>query len=437
VTPYIILPLVAVFVAVRLTLRIRGRNRDGDSTPVRRDPTSRLPSNDVLLVATREVRQRLRGKMLPAVTLVMLLVIAAAIVIPTLGGNSTHHGKVAVTGRLSTDERSAILAAAQQTGSTVEIVEEPTVADAESAVDNGDVDLAVIDDSSVVVKRALTDTDDSDTAQAARALSQQLGEQHAFEAAHLTAGQTSTLAHITPVPIRGLKPAKSTSSDHGAALIGLILLFVMLSQYGTWTLIGVMEEKASRVVEVLLAAIKPTQLLGGKVLGIGALVFGQATILVAFSLGLAAAVGSNVLDGTAPLVIVAVLGWLLIGYAFYSWVFAAAGSLVERQDQVQAIAFPITIPLIIGYVSSLTAVNGDHASAFVTTLAYLPPTAPFAMPVLVSLHAATWWEFTLSALISLASTVAVARFAATVYRRAVLRTGRRVRLREILHRPTA
>jgi ABC-2 type transport system permease protein len=65
-------------------------------------------------------------------------------------------------------------------------------------------------------------------------------------------------------------------------------------------------------------------------------------------------------------------------------------------------------------------------------LAYLPPTAPFAMTTLVGLGSVTWWQFTLSALITLASVAAVARLAATVYRRAILRTGRRVRLREVV-----
>jgi ABC-2 type transport system permease protein len=186
------------------------------------------------------------------------------------------------------------------------------------------------------------------------------------------------------------------------------------------------------VVEVLLAAVRPTQLLTGKVAGIGALVFVQASILVGFALGLGAAVGSNILTGTAPLVVVATLFWLVLGYAFYSWVFAGAGSMVERQDQVQALAFPITIPLLIGYISSITAVTSGHASSYVVTLAYLPPTAPFAMPVLVGLHAVTGWEFALSALTSIVATLGMARLAGAVYRRAVLRTGRRVTLREVV-----
>jgi ABC-2 type transport system permease protein len=113
-------------------------------------------------------------------------------------------------------------------------------------------------------------------------------------------------------------------------------------------------------------------------------------------------------------------------------VFAAAGSMVERQDQVQALIFPITIPLLVGYVASVAAVGTEHASAFVTALAYLPPTAPFAMPALVAVHAVSWWQLTLSALLSVASTVAMARLAGKIYRRAVLRTGRRVPLRDVI-----
>jgi ABC-2 type transport system permease protein len=75
---------------------------------------------------------------------------------------------------------------------------------------------------------------------------------------------------------------------------------------------------------------------------------------------------------------------------------------------------------------------GGPPATYFKVLAYLPPTAPFAMTALVGLGSATWWQFTLSALITLASVAVVARLAATVYRRAILRTGRRVRLREIV-----
>ncbi len=197
-------------------------------------------------------------------------------------------------------------------------------------------------------------------------------------------------------------------------------------------LLGVAEEKSSRVVEVLLATVRPLHLLAGKVIGIGTAALAQASAIVIVALVLAKAVGSNILQGSAPLELASSLLWLVLGYAFYCWVYAAAGSLAERQDQLQSLTFPLSVPMLVGYIVSITAASSGNASLFFRVLAYLPPTAPFAMPVLVGLGQATWWEFVASILISIASTVAVARFAAGIYRRAILRTGRRVKLREVL-----
>ena len=217
-------------------------------------------------------------------------------------------------------------------------------------------------------------------------------------------------------------------------MIGLVLLFFMLTQYNTWILIGVMQEKSSRVVEVLLATVRPIQLLGGKVLGIGLVALGQATLIVGFALVVGAAVGSDLLHGTAPLVLACQLLWLVLGYAFYCWVYAAAGSTAERQDQVQTLALPLSIPILVGYIFSITVASSGNPDLFFKILAYLPPTAPFCMPVLVGLSQVTWWEFVASVLITIAGTVGMAIFAARIYRRAVLRTGARVSVRELLGR---
>jgi ABC-2 type transport system permease protein len=194
---------------------------------------------------------------------------------------------------------------------------------------------------------------------------------------------------------------------------------------------GVMQEKASRVVEVLLATVRPIQLLGGKVLGIGLVAMGQAGLIVAVALIVGAAVGSDLLHGTAPLVLASQLLWLLLGYAFYCWVYAAAGSMAERQDQVQTLVLPLSLPIVLGYVLSITAASSGSASVFFKVLAYLPPTAPFAMPVLVGLGDVTWWQFVASVLISLAGTALMAWAAAGVYQRAVLQSGQRVSLRQV------
>jgi ABC-2 type transport system permease protein len=194
---------------------------------------------------------------------------------------------------------------------------------------------------------------------------------------------------------------------------------------------GVVEEKSSRVIEVLLSTLRAGQLLAGKVIGIGTVAMLQATLIVAVALGLGAAVGSDLLHGTAALGVVSSLLWVVLGYAFYCWVYAAGGSLADRQEQVQSLAFPLQLPILFGYIVSFTALGSGEPSTLVKVLAYLPPTAPFAMPVLVGLGSATWWEFTISVVLMLVAIAAVARLASAIYRRAILRTGGRVHLRQL------
>ena len=98
----------------------------------------------------------------------------------------------------------------------------------------------------------------------------------AVQAAGLTAAQAATTRARRPAARRRLEPAAAKRADAAPPTIGTIVMFVLLTQYLTWTLIGVMEEKSSRVVEVLLATLRPMQLLAGKVVGIAAVVFAQA-----------------------------------------------------------------------------------------------------------------------------------------------------------------
>ena len=118
----------------------------------------------------------------------------------------------------------------------------------------------------------------------------------ALAAADLTPAQLSHLFHPPVIAITSLQTAHKGSSQ-GTSLIGLIVVFVLLQQYSTWTLIGVAEEKSSRVVEVLLAAVRPMQLLGGKVLGIGLVALAQAGTILVFAVVLAKAVGSDLCKG--------------------------------------------------------------------------------------------------------------------------------------------
>jgi ABC-2 type transport system permease protein len=423
----------AVLALSRLAQRRRRRRPSPQSVRPARLPTRKL-LGDTGLVAGREIRERVRGRLFRVVTVILFAVVAAAVVIPTIhtkktSSQSQQVGVVANSTSLAAELRGL----ADDVGLSVKLVNEPNLSQARAALSAGQLAIVVDAPEKILVKDPISASDTSAGTRYVRAVSVTLGAQRAFTQAGLTPQQAATIAGAKPLAVDSLHPnKKARTTAQVTALLGVILVFIVLTQYLTWTLMGVMEEKASRVVEVLLATVRPIQLLAGKVIGIGAVALAQAVALVAFALVLADAVGSSLVHGAAPVVVAATLAWLVLGYAFYSWMYAAAGSLAERQDQVQSLALPLSAPLIFGYIVSLTGASSGHASLLLKVLAYLPPTAPFAMPTLIGFGDATWWQFLLSVSFTLASTVVVALVAAQVYRTAVLQTGSRVRLRKLV-----
>ena len=433
----IILAALAVVILIRLFLR---RTRGSPLPPsgwLAARARDRTLFGDTGLVAGREIRERLRSRMFRVVTVVLLAVVAAAVVIPAIHSRTTQSQRIGVVaGPASLTAELQNLA--QSAGLRVQLVSEPGLPQARAALSSGQLDMVVDGTGQILVNNPISASDISAGARYVREVSLSLGEQRAFSQAGLTPEQAALVARAGPLPVESIQPGKTPrTTSEATALLGVILIFIVLTQYLTWTLMGVMEEKASRVVEVLLATVRPIQLLAGKVIGIGAVALAQAVALVAFALVLARAVNSSLVHGAAPLVVAATLVWLVLGYAFYSWIYAAAGSLAERQDQVQSLALPLSVPLIFGYIVSLIGVSSGNPSLLVKVLAYLPPTAPFAMPTLVGFAEVTWWQFLLSAAVCLACTVVVALVAARVYRAAVLQTGGRVRLRELIPRSSS
>lgn len=417
---------------IRLRLRRRGRTASSMMGVLRGRLGGREFLGDTGLVAGREIRERLRGRVFRVVTLILFAVVAAAVVIPTLHKGTTKIQRVGVvSGSPALDAE--LQGVAKSVPVSVEVVNKSDLSQARAALTAGQLDVVVDGAGAILVKNPVSDSDTSAEARFVRAVAVTLGAENAFARAGLTPEQGATVAGARPLPVESLHPGKKArTTAEATALLGVILVFIVLTQYLTWTLMGVMEEKASRVVEVLLATVRPIQLLAGKVIGIGAVALVQAVTLVAFALVLAGAVGSSLVHGAAPVVVAATLAWLVLGYAFYSWMYAAAGSLAERQDQVQSLALPLSAPLIFGYIVSLTAVSSGNPSLLVKVLAYVPPTAPFAMPTLIGFGEATWWQFLLSVVVTLLCTFGVALAAARIYRTAVLQTGKRVRLRDLV-----
>jgi len=389
---------------------------------------------DTGLVAAREFRVRARGRVFRVGTLLVLLIVSGAIVIPALLGHKPTVERVGVAGALSAPVRAALVADGPGIGVTVTLVPEPSGQAATADLRAGRIDLAVVDGSRVVTDKPTAASDTSQGAQLTRAVSRTVGTAEALQAARLTPAQAAAIAGARPLPLSSLQPGGPGTTQRNTSYVGLLLLFFMLTQYNAWTLTGVLEEKSSRIAEVLLAALPPARLLAGKVLGIGLTAFLQAGLAVAVAVSEVRATHSDVLNGLTPLTVAATLSWLILGYAFYAWVYAAAGSTADRQEQAQSLLIPLGLPVIFGFFVASTAAISGNASALVHVLAYLPPTAPFAMPVLVSLGAAAWWQFALSAAISVVCTAGLARLATAVYSASILRTGSRVSLRELMSR---
>ncbi|HEV8065575.1 MAG TPA: ABC transporter permease, partial [Acidimicrobiales bacterium] len=257
-----------------------------------REERSRLNSleaalGDVGLVAGREVRERLRGRIFRVGTIIMLLAVGAAVVIPALNKNSSGGGatlqKVGVVGGLAPVTRELVLAAAQAAKDRVQFVPEASLIVARSQLKSGVSYFSIIDSSEVLLYEPATASASPADPGLVDTVAEYLGVVIAYNDAHLTPAQAETVTNSRSVPVRTLVAATKTTT-RTPSIIGIVLLFFMLTQYCTWILIGVMQEKSSRVVEVLLAMVRPIQLLGGKVLGIGLVALGQALLIVGFAL---------------------------------------------------------------------------------------------------------------------------------------------------------
>lgn len=182
------------------------------------------------LVALREIRQRLRGRVFRVATLLILVGVAAAVIIPAATKGKSHPEHVGVVGTSAQTVKDT----AKRVGTKVRIVVEPNATAARADVRSDRIDLAVIDGSEIIEKTANEGDDLAD------ALAQEFGLARAVRAAGLSGMQETRLAQAKAVPIIGLKAAPTQSSSRtGTAVVGLIVLFIMLTQYLTWTLIGV------------------------------------------------------------------------------------------------------------------------------------------------------------------------------------------------------
>jgi ABC-2 type transport system permease protein len=234
----------------------------------------------------------------------------------------------------------------------------------------------------------------------------------------------------------GVKFLQGPDSQRGerfaVALLIVALLYLSLLFYGNLLAQGVIEEKSSRVVEILLATVRPWQLLAGKMLGLGLVGLIQLTAVGGVGLVLALATGALTVSGVAVGTLLWGLLWYLLGYFLYATVFAAVGSLVSRQEDAPSVLLPVSVVLVVAFALGLSVLARDASSTASTVLSLVPPFSPMVMPGKIAIGAAPGWQIAAAIVLTLAATALLTALSGRIYRNAVLHTGTRVRLRDAL-----
>jgi ABC-2 type transport system permease protein len=379
------------------------------------------------LVARREWNQRARSRAFLISTVISVLIVVALIVVPEMyGGGVKPTRTVGLVGETSSQLPTLLEASGDQLGLTVKTRAFADEGAGRAALRSGDVSVLLVDEGQLVWK---AEPDDQLQAIVTSAVAV-LERQQAIRDLGLTPEQTRRLLQPPSLRSTSLEPAtKEQTARTALAVIGMILLFMAIVFYGGFLLVGVVEEKSSRVVEVLLSRLRPTELLGGKILGIGLVGLAQFTVVAGSALVALALSGNTLAPETTPSTIGWILFWFVLGFGFYAVLYGTAGSLVSRQEEAQIIQLPITAVLLVGYLWALGAAQSPDSVGTVLGSLF-PPTAPMLMTVRIANGGVPWWQIVLSVALMVVTVYGMVRLAGRIYAGAVLRFGGRVRLKE-------
>ena len=228
-------------------------------------------------------------------------------------------------------------------------------------------------------------------------------------------------------------------------IVFVVLSFLTLVFYGLWVASGIVAEKASRVMELLISAATAPQLVVGKITGIGLAGLTQVSLVLLPALMMVVASGqlgnallgedptaASSMAGLSPGLIVAFLVYFVLGFALYAALYAGAGSLLSRPEDLQIVALPLSIPAIMGYLPAVLALSGS-TSWFIRLASYVPLWSPFVMMARLSTGRVEPWELGLSLGLLVATVPLVTLLAIRVYRAGVLMYGQPPTMRTFLH----
>ncbi|HXV33838.1 MAG TPA: ABC transporter permease [Gaiellaceae bacterium] len=359
----------------------------------------------IALVAGREIRERLRSRAFLASTLVLLLLVGGSTAMNGALSKETTY-RIAVTAPAPPELEAALERAAEPFDANAELQVVASPAAGGQALTTGDVDALILLGDDRLVFRETVDTQLAAVADTAvRAVRRELPP-----------APELTIATLEP------SAAEASDAETIVAVVASLLLLTSLAVYGQWVISGVVEEKSNRVVELVLATVRPRHLLAGKVIGIGLLGLGQLVLVAGLAASLLAA---GVFDAPAALggSLALVVPWFALGFALYAVAYAAAGALASRQQNADTAGQPVTYTLIAAYFVGYIAVSADADGILANLLTVFPLTAPLVLPARSALVGVPLWEHALAIVLVLASIYALVRFAGRVYAHGLLHGG--------------
>lgn len=390
----------------------------------------------VLLIAAREIRANLLKKASVISTVVVLVVMVGLGILgrfllhqDNAQDSATHIGVSA-----SMEAFAPSLVSASPTIGAQLATQDVAESDADQALADGEIDayLSGTPDQPALLFDSLPD---QTVIQAVTVAVQSYTlEQSITELGGDPAQVMAEAAGVTPTVSFVQEATQEAGGDQiWPAMISLVMLFMGIMMSGTLVSMGIVEEKTSRVVELLLATVKPLQLFAGKVFGNGVVGLAQVAIY-GIGFALAAAI-SGIFDGAAISLgaqIGWVLLWFLIGFFCYVVLWAALASLVSRQEDIGSVTSPMMFLIFIPFYSGMYLPWYLPDGQITHILSMLPFFSPFMMPSRLAFTGVPGWEMAVALVANIAVAFLVMWIASRVYRNGVLHTGSRMKLRDAL-----
>jgi ABC-2 type transport system permease protein len=231
-------------------------------------------------------------------------------------------------------------------------------------------------------------------------------------------------------------------SAYALSFAGAILIYMSLFIYGAQVMRGVIEEKTSRIIEVIVSSVKPFQLMAGKIIGVGLVGMTQFLLWIILTYVISQMVGHDVgtqnstykflqtMASSAGYELACFGFYWVTGFLLYSALFAAVGSAVDSETETQQFMFPITLPLLFTYILSVSYLFQAPDSTLAVWLSIIPFTAPVAMMVRIPFHV-PGWQLGLSMGLMIVGFMLCTYVAARIYRVGILMYGKKTNFKEL------